>query len=198
MQKLHSRGKNAEDLDLTPQLLVTYMACGTNDTPFYRYIESLENKSNDGDINLTTKVLMDKAETKYEELKDKNKFNANHTPSLQEKGDDIVALQAQIAELKKLGNPRANRRSSRGLPEWVTKKPTDDKVTKEMNGKTYHWCEGDSGKNHSPKWVIHKPSECTHLKKTPQNTPDDRQKETTAAPTWSTSMLATLQADDAE
>jgi hypothetical protein len=45
MQKLQSRGKNAEDLDLTPQLLVTYMACGTNETPFYRYIESLENKT---------------------------------------------------------------------------------------------------------------------------------------------------------
>jgi hypothetical protein len=71
MQKLQSRGKNAEDLDLTPQLLVTYMACGTNETPFYRYIESLENKSNDGDIDLTTKVVMNKAETKYEELQDK-------------------------------------------------------------------------------------------------------------------------------
>jgi hypothetical protein len=44
MQKLQSRGKNAEDLDLTLQLLVTYMACGTNVTPFYRNIESLENK----------------------------------------------------------------------------------------------------------------------------------------------------------
>jgi hypothetical protein len=110
MQKLQSRGKAAEDLDLTPQLLVTYMACGTNETPFYRYIESLENKNNDGDIDLTTKLLMDKAETKYEELKDKNKFSTRSTNFL-EKGDEIVAMQSQIAELKKRGNPRASRRS---------------------------------------------------------------------------------------
>jgi hypothetical protein len=58
------------------------------------------NKNNDGDIDLTTKLLMDKAETQYEELKDKNKFSTSNT-NMQEKGDEIVALQAQIAELKK-------------------------------------------------------------------------------------------------
>jgi hypothetical protein len=52
------------------------MACGTSDTPFYRYIENLDNRNNDGDIILTTKMLMDKAEVKYEEIKDKNKFQS--------------------------------------------------------------------------------------------------------------------------
>jgi hypothetical protein len=33
----------------------------------------LENRDNDGDISLSTKSLMDKAETEYEELKDKVK-----------------------------------------------------------------------------------------------------------------------------
>jgi hypothetical protein len=145
-----------------------------------------ENKNNDGDIDLTTKLLMDKAETKYEELKDKNKFSTSNT-NMQEKGDEIVV--SQIAELKKRGNPRASRRSGRGLPDWITKKPTDGQLSKEMNGKKYHWCEGDSGKNHSPKWVIHLPSECTHRKKASTPTLDEQHKEPTV-PTWTTSMLA--------
>jgi hypothetical protein len=171
------------------------MACGTNDTPFYRYIESLENKNNDGDIDLTTKGLMEKAETKYEELEEKNKFLSKGTKGLQQSGDDIVALRAEIEELKTRGTTRTSRRTGRGLPDWVTKKPTDGKVTKEMNGKTYHWCEGDAGKNHSPKWVIHKPSECTHLKKPPPNGADDKKSEN-VAPTWTTSMLADLQDEE--
>jgi hypothetical protein len=125
MRKLQSRGKSCEDLDLIPQLLVTYMACGTNDTPFYRYIESLENKNNDGDIDLTTKGLMEKAETKYEELKDKNKFLSKSIKGLQESGDDIVALRAEIEEIKTRGITRTSRRTGRSLPDWVTKKPTN-------------------------------------------------------------------------
>jgi hypothetical protein len=141
LQKLQSRGKNADDLDLTPQLLVTYMACGTSDTPFYRYIEGLDNKNNDGDILLTTKMLMDKAEVKYEELLDKTKFETKFAKGLQDKGDDIVALKAELAALKKGSNMRNGRRSGRSLPDWITNRPTDGTLTKEVNGKMYNWCE---------------------------------------------------------
>jgi hypothetical protein len=95
------------------------MACGTNDTPFYRYIESLENKNNDGDIDLTTKGLMEKAETKYEELEEKNKFLSKGTKGLQESGDDIVALRAEIEELKTRGTTRTSRSTHRAWPSGL-------------------------------------------------------------------------------
>jgi hypothetical protein len=82
LRKLQSRGKGGStEIDLLPQLFVAYASCGSSDTPFHRYIEHLENRHNDGDITLSTKSLMDKAETKYEELKDKVKFT-NHDNSM--------------------------------------------------------------------------------------------------------------------
>jgi hypothetical protein len=96
MQQLHARGKNADDLDLTPQLLATYMACGPHSTDISRGWKT----NNDGNILLTTKVLMDKTGVKYEELKDKNKFGSQGTHGLKnivndkDSGNDIVTLRA--------------------------------------------------------------------------------------------------------
>jgi hypothetical protein len=59
MQKLQSRGVGV--LDLLGQLFHVYTACCTNETPFYRYIEGLENQYIDGDITRTTKMLMEKS-----------------------------------------------------------------------------------------------------------------------------------------
>lgn len=201
LQKLQSRGKSgANELDLIPQLFRTYMSCCTSDTPFYRYIEGLENKHNDRDITLTTKMLMDKAETKYEELKDKAKFTSGPGKGLMDNESDVVALRAEIAELKGLvavskkhGTPPEKSYSRRNTPEWVTEKPSDGKLIKTVKGKTYHWCDGDNGKNHAPKWVIHKPSECTDLKKTASQV-----KSQSETPGWTTAMIAALQANQEE
>jgi hypothetical protein len=189
IQKLQSRGKGgADDLDLLSQLFVTYMSCGSSDTPFYRYIESLENKYIDGDITLTTKVLMDKAELKYEELKDKMKFTAANDKSPKANEGDIVALRAETVSKQR-----------RRLPDWMTQKPTDGKLTKAVNGKSYHWCDGNTGKHHTPKWVIHHPSACVNQKKPLANGQETQNVHATqkgeAAPTWTTSMYAALQAE---
>jgi hypothetical protein len=184
MQKLKSRGVG--DLDLLGQLFHVYTACCTNETPFYRYIEGLENRYIDGDISLSTKTLMEKAETKYEELKDRNKFEASNHKGLQTSEADVVALPVQFTK---------QRRSAR-TPDWMTQRPTDGTLTKEAKGKTYNWCEGDSGRNHAPKWVIHHPRECKG-RKTSNNSgtnvptsPNNGQ-----GPTWTTSMVSALQAE---
>lgn len=201
IQKLEARGKGGAELDLTPQLFTTYQGCSTSDAPFYRYIETLENAYNDGSTNLTTKTLMEKAEIKYEELKDKAKLTMGGKTNLSA-DTDVVALRAELDELKSQvavsrGKQDANRRSNRGSgrnpPAWVTEKPVDGKLVKEVNGKQYHWCDGDSGKNHAPKWVIHKPSECTNQKKSSGTKPEASASGNN--PTWTTSMLAALQAE---
>jgi hypothetical protein len=94
--------------------------------PFHRYIENLENRHNDGDITLSTKSLMDKAETKYEELKDKAKFNNDIGLGNKEGEGEIMAMKAEIAKLKW----RDAASSYRGRPsyhtnDWATTRPTD-------------------------------------------------------------------------
>jgi hypothetical protein len=79
--------------------------------------------------------------------------------------------------------------------------PTDGSLEKVVGGKNYHWCEGNVGRNHPPKWVIHKPSDCTNLKKTTsinRDYGDAKQRNAVTAPSWSTSMIAALQTSDEE
>jgi hypothetical protein len=71
-QKLHSRGKNADDLDLTPLLLVTYMACGTA-TPLHRGISRAWTTRKRWRYHSDDKDSDGKGQLKYEERKEKNK-----------------------------------------------------------------------------------------------------------------------------
>jgi hypothetical protein len=218
LRKLQSRGKGGStEIDLLPQLFVAYSSCGSPDTPIHRYIEHLENRHNDGDITLSTKSLMDKAETKYEELKDKVKFTHNDNSmgmGNKESEGEIMALKAEIEKLKRRdlasgirgplrGNDQNHHRGRQTYHtnDWATTKPTDGSLEKLVNGKTYHWCEGNSGRHHPPKWVIHKPSECTNLKKTSSTNRDygnTTQRSAVNTPSWSTSMIAALQDSDEE
>jgi hypothetical protein len=164
-RKLQSRGKGGStEIDLLPQLFVAYASCYSSETPFHRYIENLEIRHNDGDITLSTKSLMDKAETKYEELKDKVKFNNDIGLGNKEGEGEIMALKAEIAKLKRRdaassikGSLRGNDNNHyRGRPtnhtnDWATTRPTDGCLEKVVGGKNYHWCEGNAGRNHPPK-----------------------------------------------
>ena len=59
------------------QLFVTYADCSLDNDPFTHYIEKLQNKYNDGTLSLESKYLMDKAEVRYNNLKDKLNFKGN-------------------------------------------------------------------------------------------------------------------------
>jgi hypothetical protein len=187
MEKLQSCSVGA--LDLLGQLFHVYFACCANETTFYRYIEGLENRYIDGDITLTTKMLMEKAETKYKELKDRNKFETGNNKGLKASEADVMALPVEFT----------NQRRSARTPEWMPKRPTDGKLIKEANGKTYHWCEGDSGKDHATKWVIHQPSECKgHKKSNDSHINIPTSQNNGHGPTWTTSMVSALQAEQEE
>ena len=56
-------------------------------------------------------------------------------------------------------------------PEWMSQKPGDITKSKEMNGKTYWWCE------RYEVWAIHKPEDCKPMKR---DTPKEKAKSTAA------------------
>ena len=72
---IHTHGEELGNL-LT-QLFKEYTYFNFYNGPFTRYIEMLENKYNGGTLNIESKDLMDKAEVKYNDLKDTLKFKGN-------------------------------------------------------------------------------------------------------------------------
>ena len=73
---LHAHGYKTGKILL--QLFATYDDRSSDNGPFTRYIETLENHYNDGTINLKWKDIMDKEKVKYNKLKDKIKFNGSY------------------------------------------------------------------------------------------------------------------------
>ena len=69
--------KKEETGKLLMQLFATYADCSQDNEPFTHYIEILENKYNDGTLNLLSKDLMYKEEVQYNKIKDKHKFKVN-------------------------------------------------------------------------------------------------------------------------
>jgi hypothetical protein len=210
LRKLQSRGNGGStEIDLLPSYLSLTRRAVHLIPPS---IEHLEDQHNNGDITLSTKSLMDKAETKYEELKDKVKFNNDNSRGIKEGEGENMALKAEIAKLKRRdaasgikgslrGNDHNNHRGrqTHHSNDWATTRPTDGSSEKVVGGENYHWCEGNAGRNHPPKWVIHKPSDCTNLRKTTsinRDYGDATQRNAVNAPSWSTSMIAALQASD--
>ena len=58
-------------------------------------------------------------------------------------------------------------------PAWKLTAPKEgEDSTKEVNGKTYHWCTGNGA--HKPMWVMHLPAECRGLKDDKKPKADDK------------------------
>ena len=161
---LRSRGQDPSRI--VPQLFSTYLACEAEDTPFYRYIEYLENSFNEG-ANYDSETLMFKAEEKYKELVERHQIKSGKG-----KPDDMIALQAQVAELTEVikkngdkggGNPGKDKDKdpNRKQAAWTFQKPKQGEAhTKTVNDKVYHWCDGKDAKHHKAKWVRHDPKDC--------------------------------------
>jgi hypothetical protein len=121
---------------------------------------------------------MNLAENKYKAMVENSTWAAPDEQAAQ-----IIALQAQVKKLsktakgkgkgKKGGNKdksasttKANdapktestTKTKKERPAWMTKAPADGKPkTKEVNGKTYHWCPTHKA------WGVHKASDCKGL-----------------------------------
>ena len=198
-KKLRSRGQDPDSI--MPQLFSVYGLCDKQDGKFSRYIEQLTNSYSDGTITgLDAKSLMEKAGSKYEELNEGMQFTG--AP----KEEDVIVtlqtelrtLQSTIEHLKKKGPdggkdpPKGGGGPKSKIPDWMSKSPTDGKLTKVVNDKTYHWCEGNGA--HTPRWVRHTPAECRGSeKKKPESI---LKEEKPKGVSWSTAAMLAMVDDE--
>ena len=177
---LRARGEMTSDL-LT-NLFKGYAAC--SDKNFVDYIRRKQERYDEGD-ELTATMLMNLADTKYKQLKDKEIWEA---PSPEE--EKLIALEAKVQALKqkfagkrrqsgssdslppakkqkkvdgKESNKKGNKSNKKEKPQWMFERPADDKLRepREWNGKAWYWCSSETGGKCTPgQYRVHKPSKC--------------------------------------
>lgn len=178
VQELNARGETTNDLLVN--LFKGYLA--VKDKQFTAYMERKKDAYEEGD-DVTPDELMTIAANKFKNLKIVGKWEAPD-----ENEEKIIALEAQVADLKKRhrkirdnqsGGQNKRKGGDKGKgktkPEWLQKnqKPSDPKETKKWNKNTYHWCCKENGGKCDGKWRVHKPSECKgYLKGTVKPTGD--------------------------
>jgi hypothetical protein len=134
---------------------------------FKRYIEDKKSEWEEG-MNITAPELCKVAQMKFKHLHEGGKWkftNPTVTESKEskEKNDTkFIALAAAIKELaKNMNKPNAPNNSDLQKSKWKFKVPESGNGTeKEVNSKTYWWCDGGTSKNHKPMYCRHKPAEC--------------------------------------
>jgi hypothetical protein len=168
---LLARGERCDDIMIN--LFKGYMAA--SDSEFVRYIKTKKDAYDDGG-DLTSDALMTLALNKYEMLKKQDAWNAK---SIEQ--EQIVALSAELQKIKdanlKLAKSIKDKKSSKGKKDdkggsgksggfkkgkraidkyaWKKEPPKEGQPkTKEVKGRTYHWCEEHMA------WVAHLPEKC--------------------------------------
>ena len=161
IKKLAANGETTEDL--FAHLTKAYKT--VPDKEFHNYITARIDAHNDGTTVLTTKQLMSKAKSKYDELVESNTYMQED-----ETVKKLVALTAQLQQMeikaknwkknkddKKNNNKGKSKDKKKKDDLWKWKKvapKSGESKTKQVKGKTYNWCA------HHTAWTLHKESEC--------------------------------------
>jgi hypothetical protein len=166
---------------LVPQLFDVFTSVEDGDGHFGRYLEHIQDDYCDGKLRLTNEQLMAKAQVKYEELVEKNKFKAGP-----KKEDAIMSLAAEVksqmeameaklddigkngtpAKKKGGGNPRKKGKFKK--EPWMLVAPKDgEPLDMERDGLDWHWCTGHG--HHDPMWSRHTREKCRGLLKKQEN-----------------------------
>jgi predicted RNA-binding protein YlxR (DUF448 family) len=168
IEQLAARGESSSDILIN--VFTAYLA--VPDKKFVEYVEKQKDRFDEGE-DITYKKLMQVALIKFKDRKRSDKWQA---PSAEE--EQILALTAQIGDLKKEKSALADKAKKGGSKNkqgdgkkakeaakmaeryaWKLVPPeTGEPRTKEVNGKTYHFCmHHNDGKG---AWVIHHPDKC--------------------------------------
>lgn len=163
IDSLTARGETTQDLLIN--LFKGYQSA--SDKAFVEYIGRKLERYEEGE-DLSPEQLMEYADNKYKQLKVTGRWNA---PSAEE--EKILALQAQIKNLKKTGSKIQKENNKKGKkvkfsrkgsqkPNWFNKEPKPEEITKprEWNGYNWYWCGPKSGGKCHGIYRRHKPSEC--------------------------------------
>jgi hypothetical protein len=144
---LLARGHVVED-ELLLNLFDAYSV--VSDQDFVRYIQHKQDNFDDGAL-VTVDQLMTSALTKYDTRVEKKAWN-----SLDNQGERIVALEAELAKAKQNQKTPKLRKDPKGAEyAWKKVSPKDGTTTKTVKGKKYHWCTKRKA------WTIHTPAQCT-------------------------------------
>ena len=170
--------------DVATHLLTAYKT--SNDEKLRLYIDHLEDIARESGEYLEVKSLMNNVKMKFDALETSRKLEA-----VAKQEDEIVALKAQIKDLKKKGtnsggsgsgnsggngkgksrNRNRNNKKKEGdapkkfqFPKELKKKPEPSDLSKphKIDGVDWWFC-----KNH--KWCRHKNSDCKGIKRNPDN-----------------------------
>ena len=162
---LTARGERSTDL--ISNLFEAYKVVPDDD--FKAFIQRKEDEYDEGD-DIDSNRLMNLASVKYSVLKQRGTWNAPDPRDAK-----IVALQSQLATIKKQVNSQSNkknksndnnnrRNNKESTPasrreEWMTKAPKNDEPKfKVVNNLKYHWCPTHKA------WTRHKPEDCKGIK----------------------------------
>ncbi len=148
-QKLRAQGQDPSFI--VPQLFAVYQGCEGEETASFRFVEYLENDYNNGAL-LTSVDLMYKAEEKYKEIKERQRYTTG-----KDKPSDLVALQTKVEALtqrlkgKKTPGGSDKKKEKERPPQtdttqeqWMFKRPgSGEPTTKTMNEKEFNGCDGN-------------------------------------------------------
>jgi hypothetical protein len=161
---LAARGEASQDTMMNVQ--AAYMAC--KDADFVQHAKDEYSKWEQG-ATMSLKEYMASALTKYKTLKMKGIWEA---PSPEQ--EQIIALTAAVTSLRSKQAPREKKgpkadgdkkpgkekRDNDGGFAWKSVAPKSGEPTsKEMRGKTYHWCTHHP----QPMWALHSPESFPNL-----------------------------------
>jgi hypothetical protein len=174
VMQIQERGAKVEDENLMVNLFRAYLS--VSDSVFRRYVENQRDDYNDGVKDLSPNKLMELAGNKYKSLVEEDMWQA---PTASDK--EIVALRAQIAELKKSPSPAPQKDKFEKKKKFDKKKDSEkfawksvppksgEPVKKKVGGKTYHWCVKHAS------WTLHTPEQCHKAETTTDSPPPTSQ-----------------------
>jgi hypothetical protein len=174
VQLLNARGKAIDESTLMTNLFRGYGAA--SDKRFRAYIARKEETWTEGPTaELDADALMNLANEKYKLMKTRDEWDA---PSEEE--EKLIALQAQVAALKKKkpsftkDKKDGNRKQAKGKqtskkpnpkkdkPDFLRKPPKESERDKPINwnGKDWWYCHESTGGKCNGEWRVHHPSKC--------------------------------------
>ena len=149
-------GRGSDETDIIISLFRAYETSSNDE--FKMSVNFWKNEWYSGRWN-TAEQLMEKADSKYTELKQLGTWGKRAG-----RDEQIVALNAKITKMtdkkKEAGSSKDDEKKS-NVPKWKYDRSLSSNNTLEKNGKTYWWCPGP-GHNGKPMWARHRPGTCTN------------------------------------